>query len=240
MKTVILAGGKGSRLKPYTTVFPKPLMPIGDMPILEVILRQLKAQNLTDTIIAVGHLRELIMNFFGDGSNLGMNIKYSREEQPLGTAGGLGLIKDELKETFLLINGDTLTTLHFSDLIDYHKQSKAAATIALTKRDLHIDFGIPELDDACNVTDYIEKPTLSNMVSMGVYVCEPDVLDHINTGEMLDFPDLIKTMISKGKVVKGFVFDGYWLDIGRTEDYERANQEFTEKYPEWFNQQGII
>jgi len=122
MKTVILAGGKGTRLRPYTTVFPKPLMPIGDKPILEVIIHQLRSQNLKDIIITVGHLGELIMNFFGDGRQLGVNIKYSKEDQPLGTAGGLSLIKEELKETFLMVNGDTLTTLNFSKLINYHKK----------------------------------------------------------------------------------------------------------------------
>lgn len=122
MKTVILAGGKGTRLKPYTTVFPKPLMPIGDKPILEIIIRQLKSCGLEDIIITVGHLGELIMTFFGDGSQLGVNIKYSKEDKPLGTAGGLGLIKEELKDTFLVVNGDTLTTLNFSELINCHQR----------------------------------------------------------------------------------------------------------------------
>ena len=134
MKAVILAGGKGTRLKPYTTVLPKPLMPVGDRPILEVIIRQLKSQNLNDIIITTGHLGELIVNFFGDGGRLGVNIKYSMEDQPLGTAGGLGLIKEMLKDTFLMVNGDTLTTLSFLDLISYHKENDVFATIALKKR----------------------------------------------------------------------------------------------------------
>ena len=225
MKTVILAGGKGTRLKPYTTVFPKPLMPIGDKPILEIIIRQLKSWGLEDIIIAVGHLAELIMAFFGDGSQLGVNIKYSRENKPLGTAGGLGLIKEELKDTFLMVNGDTLTTLNFPELIDYHERNGAVATIALKKREVYIDFGIVELDSNNNIKGYIEKPATEHLVSMGVYVFEPRVLDYITVGERLEFPDLTKTLISKGEDVKGFVFDGYWLDIGRREDYERANDE---------------
>jgi NDP-sugar pyrophosphorylase family protein len=228
MKTVILAGGKGTRLKPYTNVFPKPLMPIGDKPILEIIIRQLKAQKLTDIIITVGHLGELIINFFGDGSQLGVNIKYSKEDQPLGTAGGLGLIADELKETFMMINGDTLTTLNFSELIDYHKRGGAIATIALNRRRVYIDFGIVEMDSANGIKGYTEKPTIDYLVSMGVYVFEPRVLDYIKPGEKLDFPDLIKTLMAKGKTVKGFVFDGYWLDIGRPEDYEKANEQIEE------------
>jgi NDP-sugar pyrophosphorylase family protein len=165
MKAVILAGGKGTRLRPYTTVFPKPLMPIGDKPILEIIICQLKSCGLGDIIITVGHLGELITNFFGDGSKLGVNIKYTKEDQPLGTAGGLGLIKEELKDTFLMINGDTLTTLSFADLINYHKRNGAIATIALKKRGVYIDFGIVELDSNSSIKEYIEKPTLDYLVS---------------------------------------------------------------------------
>jgi NDP-sugar pyrophosphorylase family protein len=228
MKAVILAGGKGTRLKPYTTVFPKPLMPIGDKPILEIIIRQLKSQGLRDIIISVGPLSELIMTFFGDGSQLGVNIKYSKEDEPLGTAGGLGLIKKELTDTFLMVNGDTLTTLNFSELIDYHKTSGAIATIALKKREVYIDFGIVELDNNNAIKGYTEKPTIYYLVSMGVYVFEPRVMEYIQLGEKLDFPDLVKTLISKGEKVNGFVFDGYWLDIGRPADYEKANEEIEE------------
>jgi len=225
MKAVILAGGKGTRLKPYTTVFPKPLMPIGDKPILEIIIRQLKSQGLTDIIITVGHLAELIMTFFGDGSKVGVNIEYFREDQPLGTAGGLGLMKEELKDTFLMVNGDTLTTLNFSDLAKYHKGNGAIATIGLNRRRVYIDFGIVELNSANGIERYTEKPTIEHLVSMGVYAFEPRVLEYIKPGERLDFPDLVKTLILNGETVKGFLFDGYWLDIGRSEDYEKANEE---------------
>jgi NDP-sugar pyrophosphorylase family protein len=228
MKVVILAGGKGTRLKPYATVFPKPLMPVGDKPILELIIRQLKSEGLDNIIISIGHLGELIMNFFGDGSKFGVNIEYAKEDQPLGTAGGLGLMKDKLKETFLMINGDTLTTLSFSQLIEYHKTGNAIGTIALKKRETYIDFGIVELDSSGCVTAYTEKPTLEHLVSMGVYIFEPGVLKYIRAGERLDFPDLVKLLLSKGETIKGFVFDGYWLDIGRPEDYEKANEEIGE------------
>ncbi len=234
MKVVILAGGEGTRLRPYSTIFPKPLMPIGDKPILEIILRQLGSQGLKDIIVTVGHLAELIVNFFGDGSQMGVSIKYSREDQPLGTAGGLGLIKKELKEPFLMINGDTLTTLNFLNLINYHKRNGAIATIAIKKRELYVDFGIAELDNSGSLKDYIEKPTIYHTVSMGVYVCEPRVLDYIEVGKRLDFPDLVKILISKGEVIKGFIFDGYWLDIGRVRDYEKANEEIEKIYPELF------
>jgi len=225
MKVVILAGGRGTRLKPYTMVFPKPLMPIDDKPILEIIIRQLKSQGLKDIIITVGYLGELIMNFFGNGSKFGVNIEYSKEDQPMGTAGGLGLIKDDLTDTFLMINGDTLTTLNYSELIDYHNRNGSIATIALKRREIYVDFGVVELDNENTIRDYIETPTMSHLVSMGVYVFKPDVLKYIKSNEQMDFPDLIKTLISHGEDVKGFIFDGYWLDIGRPEDYERANKE---------------
>jgi NDP-sugar pyrophosphorylase family protein len=228
MKTVILAGGKGTRLKPYTTVFPKPLMPIGDKPILEIVIRQLKSCGLEDIIVTVGHLGELIVNFFGDGSKFGVNIKYSREDEPLGTAGGLGLIKSELTDTFLMINGDTLTTLNFTEFVNHHKTSGAIGTIALNKRQFYFDFGVPQLDSSNSIKGYLEKPTFEYLVSMGVYVFEPKVLKYIRVGEWLEFPDLVKTLIANGEDVRGFIYDGYWLDIGRPEDYEKANEEIEE------------
>jgi NDP-sugar pyrophosphorylase family protein len=228
MKAVILAGGKGTRLKPYTTVFPKPLMPIGDKPILEIVVRQLKLHGFEELIVAVGHLAELIMTFFNDGSKYGINIKYTRENKPLGTAGPLALMKEELKETFLMMNGDVLTTLDYSDLVNYHKKNKAIATIALKKRTVKIDFGVPEVDKANNIVGYTEKPEIEYLVSMGVYVFDPRVLDYIKPNEYLDFPDIIKKLISNGETIKGYVYDGHWLDIGRPEDYERANREIKE------------
>jgi NDP-sugar pyrophosphorylase family protein len=230
MKAVILAGGKGTRLKPYTTVFPKPLMPIGDRPILEIVIGQLKSHGFDEAIVTVGHLAELIMTFFGDGSKLGIKIKYSREDKPLGTAGGLGLIKQELNETFLMMNGDVLTTLSYSDLVNYHKRNGAIATIALNKRAVKIDFGVVELDDGNSIAGYTEKPKIDYLVSMGVYVFNTKALEYIKPNEYLDFPDLIKKLISNGETVKGYVYEGYWLDIGRPDDYERANREIEEVY----------
>ena len=231
MKAVILAGGKGTRLRPYTTVFPKPLMPIGDKPILEIIVRQLKARGFKEIIMMVGHLGELIMAFFGDGSKFGVNITYSSEEQPLGTAGGLSLIRDQLLDSFLMINGDTLTTLNFSDLIDYHERNRAIATMALKKRWIAIDFGVIEIDGSNNeVKGYREKPAFESVVSMGVNALRPEVLEYIEPQRYLDFPTLIQNLIVAKKIVKGYTFDGYWLDIGRPDDYEKANAEIEEIY----------
>ena len=234
MKAVILAGGKGKRLKPYTTVFPKPLMPIGDKPVLEIVIQQLKSHGVDKIIMAVGHLAELVMAFFNDGSKYGVEIKYTREDKPLGTAGPLALMKAELKETFLMMNGDVLTTLNFSDLVNYHKRNGAIATIALKKRDVKIDFGVVELDEGNSIVGYTEKPEIDYLVSMGVYVFDPGVLEYIRPNKYLDFPNLIEKLISNGEKVKGYFYDGYWLDIGRSEDYEKANRDIKEIYQKLF------
>jgi len=225
MKAVILAGGKGTRLRPYTTVLPKPLMPVGDLPILEILIRQLRVRGLRDIIISTGYLGRLIMAFFEDGSNLGVNIEYSKEEQPLGTVGGLALMKHYLTDTFLMINGDTLTSLDFSDLIAYHKKHSPIATVALNRRKVYVDFGVVEIGDNSSIVGYIEKPTIEHLVSMGVYVLEPEILKYIEPGAKMDFPDLVKLLISCGEDIRGYTFEGYWLDIGRVDDYERANAE---------------
>jgi NDP-mannose synthase len=231
MKAVILAGGKGTRLRPYTTVFPKPLMPIGDKPILEIIIRQLKTYGFKDILMLVGYLGELITAFFGDGKKFGVNIKYYREEQPLGTVGGLSLIRSEIDDAFLMINGDTLTTLNFSDLLDYHKRNGAIATIALNRRQVNIDFGVVEVDSRTKkIKSYTEKPTLKSFVSMGVNALNPEVIENIEPDRYLDFPNLIRNLITGEKTVKAYIFDGYWLDIGRPDDYERANAEVEQIY----------
>lgn len=232
IQAVILAGGKGTRLKPYTIVFPKPLMPINDKPILEIVIQQLQSRGFNEIIMAVGHLSELIMAFFGDGSKFGIKIKYSKEDSPLGTVGGLGLMKEQLNDTFLMMNGDVLTTLDFSDLINYHKKSGAISTIALNKRNIHIDFGVVESDNNSRIIKYTEKPKIDYMVSMGVYVFDKRVLDYIEQNCYLDFPDLIKKLIAKGEIVKGYPYDGYWLDIGRPDDYVRAINDIEEIYNE--------
>jgi NDP-sugar pyrophosphorylase family protein len=222
MKTVILAGGKGRRLKPYTTSFPKPLMPIGDKPILDILIRQLASHDQKDIILAVGHLAELVMSFFGDGSQYGVKIKYSREDKPLGTIGPLSLIRDELKETFLVINGDTLTDLDYSKLLINHRKSKCISTIALTKRIVEIDFGVPTLTAKSTIENYEEKPKITYHVGTGICVFEPKILQYIKPRERLDLPDLLKKLFAVKETVNGYVHDGYWFDIGRPTDYEAA------------------
>jgi NDP-mannose synthase len=227
MKTVILAGGKGTRLAPYTTVFPKPLVPIGNRPILEIIIRQLVSQGLGDICISIGYLGELIEAYFQNGHrNIpGLKLGYFREEQPLGTAGPLALIPG-LDETFLAMNGDILTTLHYPDLIRYHKEKKAALTIAMHSKDVKIDLGVLETNSDKELISYYEKPLYSFKVSMGIYVYEPHVLSYIPKGCYLDFPDLVRILLDKREKVAGYCSQDYWLDIGRREDYELAQEKF--------------
>jgi NDP-sugar pyrophosphorylase family protein len=235
MNAVILAGGKGARLAPYTKILPKPLMPIGDMPILEVILRQMKAIGIEEVILTVGHLSELLKAFFQDGKRFGLHIKYSYEETPLGTAGPLSLIGG-LDETFLVSNGDVLTNLNLRKLIEFHKTEQAAATIAVHQRHVKIDFGVIEWGQAPQIGNYIEKPTIDYMVSMGMYVFEPTVLKYIPKGKYLDFPDLVRALLAAGEKVVGYPFEGYWQDLGRPDDYESAAQEFEKMQAEFFNE----
>jgi len=243
MKAIVLAGGKGTRLMPYTRVFPKPLVPIGDMPVLEILLRQMARAGVRDVVLTVGHLSELIRAFFQDGAALGLNIAYSYEETPLGTAGPLALV-DGLDETFLVTNGDVLTTLPIAELVAFHKAQGGAATIAMHARQVKIDLGVLLLSggrrredfletaalgasgERCRVVDYIEKPSYNYLVSMGLYVFEPRVLRYISRGQRLDFPDLVKALLAAGEVVNGFPFDGYWQDLGRPDDYEQAVADF--------------
>jgi len=177
MKAVILAGGKGTRLAPYTVVLPKPLMPLGDRPVLEIIIRQLRHYGITDVVLAVGYLAELLEAYFGDGRRFGVNIEYSREEKPLGTAGPLALI-DGLDEPFLVMNGDLLTNLDYAKLAAHHADAGAACTIAMYRRQVQITLGVMQVDPEYRLLDYIEKPTYDYQVSMGAYVFDPQVLDH--------------------------------------------------------------
>jgi len=224
MKAVILAGGKGTRLAPYTTVFPKPLMPLGDKPILETIIRQLKHYGFKEIVFAVGYLAELIRAYFGDGSAFGLRILYSKEEIPLGTAGPLSLISG-LEEDFLVMNGDILSSISYSELLKTHKKNNAAATIAVNRRVMNVDYGVIKYDDKGILQDYIEKPKLDYDVSMGIYVFNPKALKFIPKNEKLDFPDLMKTLVRSGEKVFCYKSDDYWLDIGRHEDYEKAQAE---------------
>lgn len=228
MKAIILAGGQGRRLAPYTTVFPKPLVPIGHRPILEIIIRQLARCGFKDAIVSTGYLAELIEAYFSTAQSRlpGISISYVKETEPTGTAGSLSLI-DGLDETFLVMNGDILTTLDYGKLIQYHKDQGGAVTIALHQRNVQVDFGVIEFDDKTRaIKSYTEKPRHEYMVSMGVYIYEPRVLKYIEPGKYLDFPTLVGRLLDAGERIVGYHSDDYWLDIGRPDDYDRAQGEF--------------
>ena len=226
MRAVILAGGRGTRLAPYTYVLPKPMMPIGDKAILEILLRQMKRAGINHVVLTVGHLAGLMRAFFQDGQQYDLDITYSYEATPLGTAGPLALVPN-LDKTFMVSNGDVLTLLDFNDFIDFHHQQGGICSIALHKHKVHIDLGVVEQNNGDYViTGYVEKPTLDYRVSMGVYIFEPRVLDYIPKNEYLDFPDLVKTLLANGERVIGYPFNGYWRDLGNPGDYTQACQDF--------------
>lgn len=234
-RAVILAGGKGTRLAPYTTVFPKPLMPLGDTPIVEVVLRQLARSGFSNVTLAVGHLAQLIEAFCGDGERFGLSVDYAHEETPLGTAGPLAQISG-LDEPFLVMNGDVLSTLDYGAFFERHISSGADASIATYLRENRVDFGVVETDEAGRVTGYDEKPTSRFKVSMGVYAFSPQVLRLIAKGEHLDFPDLVLRMLDAGMMVRSEEYDGYWLDIGRHDDFTRAQDEFALRRAEFLGE----
>lgn len=223
MRAVILAGGRGQRLLPYTAVLPKPLMPVGDRPILELVIGQLREAGFTRLTFAVGHLAGLIQAYFGDGRRFGVTIDYSIEAGPLGTAGPLGLI-DDLEDDFLLMNGDVLTDLDFASLMAAHRASGAVATVAVYRKAVDVTLGVLTLDEDSRVVAYDEKPALHFLASSGIYCMRPSVRAWLEPGVACDLPDLVRRLVAAGERVNGHQFGGYWLDIGRHEDYERAIQ----------------
>ncbi|QDQ14258.1 nucleotidyltransferase family protein [Streptomyces spectabilis] len=227
MHAVILAGGKGVRLRPYTTALPKPLVPIGDQhAILEIVLRQLSAAGFTSCTIAIGHLGHIIRAYVGSGSRWHLRIGYSTEESPLGTMGPLLTMMDRLPEHFLVMNGDVLTDLDFADVLRGHQESQAPLTIATYPREVHIDFGVLTTEER-RVVAFTEKPSVDYRVSMGVYGVSRETLTSYTPGLPLGFDELVLDLLKAGNPPHAYEFDGYWLDIGRPDDYDRANAEFT-------------
>ncbi|WEO99381.1 sugar phosphate nucleotidyltransferase [Streptomyces sp. FXJ1.172] len=229
MHAVILAGGKGVRLRPYTTALPKPLVPIGDQhAILEIVLRQLSASGFTRCTLAIGHLGQIIRAYVGDGSQWGMAVDYATEDSPLGTLGPLLHLRDRLPDTFLVMNGDVLTDLDFADVLRRHRESGAPLTIATYARKVHIDFGVLTTD-ASKVVAFTEKPSMDYRVSMGVYGLSRATLDGYTAGLPLGFDELVLDLLRGQNPPHAYEFEGYWLDIGRPDDYDRANAEFTSR-----------
>lgn len=225
-RAIILAGGLGTRLRPYTVVLPKPLMPIGDYPILEVVLRQLAQHGFDHVTLAVNHQADLIRAFCGDGSKWGIKLDTSLEHEPLGTMGPLRLIPD-LPDHFLVMNGDVLTDLDFSAFHDGHVAADRLFTISAHQRTERIDYGVLHIGDAGLLTDFDEKPTMHVEVSMGVYMVSKAALKHVPAQGAFGFDQLMRAMLAAGNPVRVARFDGYWLDIGRPDDYVLAIEEFS-------------
>lgn len=224
MQTIILAGGRGSRLDPYTRILPKPLFPIGDKPIAEILVHQLKLSGVNEIIMCLGYLADFIKLYFQDGSCFGLTIRYSVETDPLGTAGPLRMV-DDLEENFLVVNGDELTTLDFRALYEHHLAMNADMTVAVQKKSVSSSFGVLEIKDG-QVTAYSEKPTINYWASMGIYVINKRVLSLIPENERFDMPDLVQRLLSEQARVVSYESEDLWFDIGTIADLEKAKEEF--------------
>lgn len=225
MQAIILAGGKGARLRPYTNVIPKPLLPIDNMPILEIILKQLKEYEFTEVVITIGHLGEIIKAYFGDGKKFGLKIRYSLEEKPLGTVGALSIV-DNLDDNFLVMNGDILCNIDFHNLYNFHIKNNKKVTIVTCKKSLKLSLGVLECKDG-KLIDYIEKPEYKFDVSTGIYMLSKKIVPLIPSNDYYDFPTLIKDIILE-EDINVYRFNGYWFDIGTPEDYNQAQDSFME------------
>jgi NDP-sugar pyrophosphorylase family protein len=227
MLAVILAGGKGARLKPFTMSIPKPLLPLGDVPILEVVLQQLALAGFKRVVLTLGHMSHLFVATIGNGQKFGLCIEYCREEMALGTAGPLRLVS-RLEENFLVMNGDLLTTIDYRGLFERHCQEKAWGTIALNRREVNIDYGVVEMTSEGLLQNYIEKPKIPYWVSMGINVLNRRCLDYIPEGGKFDMPELMLGMCRAGKPIVCHRTECYWQDIGRFDDYQKASEDFVQ------------
>jgi NDP-sugar pyrophosphorylase family protein len=227
-RAIILAGGKGTRLKPYTISLPKPLVPIGEVPILEIIIRQLKQNGFGHITITVNHMADIIKAFFGDGSKWDIKIDYSLENKPLSTMGPLKLIED-LPEDFLVMNGDVLTDLNFELFYDEHVRNKSNFTIGSYSRIDKVEYGVLIENEKSELIKFEEKPSKEYLVSMGVYMMNKGNLDLIPKDTFFGFDHLMNLLIEMGNYPKIFKFNGYWLDIGRPSDYEKAIEDNEQK-----------
>ena len=228
MKAVILAGGLGTRLRPFTHVIPKPLLPVGESSVLEITIKKLRECGFDDLIIATNYKSHLFESYFEDGSQFNVKIKYSKEKKPLGTAGPLRLLKDELKEPFLVIYGDILTSLDFRKLRDFHINNKSDFTLVTKEDFLPISYGVIESEGDL-IKNIEEKPDVKTQINTGIYFLNPEVIDYIPDG-FFHMTTLAKELIKKGKKVMRYELKDYWIDIGEKEYYEKAQKDFETGY----------
>ena len=225
MKAIILSNGRGVQPNGHRALLPRPMLPIGDGPVLELLLPRLVQAGVREAVLTVGPLANLIRACFGNGERYGLRLSYCVEEHPLGAAGCLAQVEG-IERTFFVINGDVLTTLDFSALLRFHRESGALATLAVHPRETPIDLQVVRFNGGGRIAAYTENPSVSHMAFMGVSVLEPEVLGYIQPGECLDFPGLVQRLLAAGCQVGGFPFEGYWMDLSRPADYAQAMQEF--------------
>ena len=223
MKAVIQAGGKGTRLRPYTLVLPKPLMPVGGGPVIEMLIKWLRRNGVEEAYVTTGYLGHLIQAVCGDGAQWDMRIQYSEEPEPLGTVGALRLVQDRLRETFLMLNGDIIADLDLRAFRQSHAESGAMVTVAVARKGVRVDLGVIESRGGY-VTGFREKPTLEYLVSMGVYCMQPAVIDLIPRGVPFGFDDLMHLMLEREHPIHIYEHHGIWMDIGRPDDYREAQR----------------
>lgn len=228
MKAVIQAGGKGTRLRPYTLILPKPMMPVGDLPVIEMLLKWLRRNGIEQAYVTTGYLGHLIRALCGDGSQWGMSLAYSEEPEPLGTVGALDLLRKDLDETFLVLNGDLITDLDIRAFMAFHRQHQALVSVATTEKTVKVDLGVIDADGA-KMVGFREKPTMKFRVSMGVYLMEPEILNYIPSGVPFGFDDLVLNLLDKALPVYTYDHQGTWMDIGRPEDFQKAQNFFNEE-----------
>jgi mannose-1-phosphate guanylyltransferase len=224
MKAVIQAGGQGTRLRPYTLILPKPMMPVGGVPVIESLLKWLRRNGIEEAYITTGYLGHLLKSLIGDGSQWDMDIAYSEEKEPMGTVGALRLVEDQLDETFLVLNGDLVTDLDLNAFRDYHRSHGGLLSIAVTSKTVKVDLGVLDTDNLSRVTLFREKPSIPYQVSMGMYCMEPEILKHIPKGVAFGFDNLVHILLEKKIPIHVFQHDGLWMDIGRPEDFQKAQE----------------
>jgi dTDP-glucose pyrophosphorylase/predicted transcriptional regulator len=227
---VIMAGGKGQRLRPLTETVPKPMLPVGGRPILETIIAQLGEHGLRRLYLSVNYKAEIIKNHFGDGSHFGCEIRYLEEAQPLGTAGPLTLLPERVTEPLVVMNGDVLTKVDFGNMLAYHGNTGACATIGVRQIDVQVPYGVLDIDEQ-SVRAIVEKPVHKFQVSAGVYVFDPSVPPHVPAGQATDMPDVIRTLVDDGQPVSAFPIHEYWIDVGQIPELNRAMDDFNEVFP---------